>query len=74
MTSAFYKPMRAYEYDVDVYPHKIVGRYKFIIGGEMADGTKCWYKCDDDGEIIGTAWYSMTRRDGKMLAILEAID
>lgn len=68
----FYRPMRAYEFDTD--KQEIVGRFKFIIGGEMADGTKCWYKCDDEGEIIGTAWYSMTRIAGRMIALLEAVD
>lgn len=68
----FYRPMRAYEYDPD--KQEIVGRFKFIIGGEMADGTKCWYKCDDDGEIIDEAWYSMARIAGRMIAILEAVD
>ena len=50
MRSDFYRPRRAYEYDVD--KHEIVGRFHFIIAGEMADGTKCWFKCDKDGEII----------------------
>ena len=68
----FYRPMRAYEYDLD--KQEIVGRFRFIIGGEMADGTKCWYKCDENGEITGEAWYSMTRIAGRMIALLEAVD
>ena len=73
MKSDFYKPMRAYEFDFDKMEY--VGRFKFIIGGEMADGMKCWYKCDDNGEIIDwSRWYSMTRKCGKMIAILEAED
>ena len=66
-----YKPRRAYEYDVDT--KQIIGRFLFIIGGEMADGMKCWYKCDESGEILGDEWYSMTRKNGKMIAILEGV-
>lgn len=73
--SEFYKPRRAYEYN---WQNKImVGRFFFIIGGEMADGTKCWYKCDKEGNYLeeGTGrWYSMTRINGKMIALLEAED
>ena len=74
MRSDFYRPRRAYEYDVD--KHEIVGRFHFIIAGEMADGTKCWYKCDKDGEIIeetANEWYSMTRKAGRLIAILEGV-
>lgn len=69
--SEFYKPRRAYEYD---WENKVmVGRFFFIIGGEMADGTKCWYKCDQEGNIENyDRWYSMTRMAGKMIALLEA--
>lgn len=67
----FYKPRRAYEYDTDT--KQIVGRFFFIIAGEMADGTKCWWKCNEAGETIGDEWYSMTRAGGKMIAILEGI-
>ena len=68
-----YKPRRAYELDID--NEKVVGRFKFIIGGEMSDGTKCWYKCDDDGNIINyDKWYSFTRIAGKTIAILEGIN
>lgn len=67
-----YKPMRAYEFDTDT--KEIVGRFLFRIGGEMSDGTKCWYKVDEDGELIEGKWYSMTRRCGHMIAILECVD
>ena len=64
-----YKPRRAYEFDTD--SREIIGRFLFIIGGEMADGTKCWYKCDKDGNIISDSWYSISRICGRMIAILE---
>lgn len=64
-----HKPRRAYEFDIDT--KQIIGRFHFIIGGEMADGTKCWYKCDENGEIISDCWYSITRMCGRMIAILE---
>ena len=67
-----YKPMRAYEYDYE--KKEIVGRFLFRIGGEMADGTKCWYKVDEDGELILDKWYSMTRMWGHMIALLECVD
>lgn len=69
MKSEFYRPRQAYEFDVDT--RQIVGRFKFIIGGEMADGTKCWYKCDDNGDILGDEFYFMTRKAGHLIAILE---
>ena len=74
MRSDFYRPRRAYEFDCDT--KQIVGRFLFIIAGEMSDGTKCWYKCDKDGEIIeetANEWYSMTRKAGRMIAILEGV-
>lgn len=74
MRSDFYRPRRAYEFDVD--KREIVGRFFFIIAGEMSDGTKCWYKCDKDGEIIeetANEWYSMTRKAGHLIAILEGV-
>ena len=74
MKSDFYRPRRAYEFDCDT--KQIVGRFLFIIAGEMSDGTKCWYKCDKDGEIIeetANEWYSMTRKAGRMIAILEGV-
>lgn len=74
MRSDFYRPRRAYEYDCD--KKEIVGRFLYIIAGEMSDGTKCWYKCDKDGEIIeetANEWYSMTRKAGRMIAILEGV-
>lgn len=67
-----YKPRQAYLYDED--KQEIVGRFKFQIGGEMSDGTKCWYMVDDNGDMIDKAWYSMHRIAGHMVAILEAID
>ena len=67
--SEFYRPRRAYEFDEDT--KRIIGRFHFIIGGEMVDGTKCWYKCNKQGEILGDEWYSMTRVAGKMIAIME---
>lgn len=70
--SDFYKPRRAYEFDID--NKVIVGRFFFIIGGEMADGTKCWYKCDEEGNYISEGWYTMSRVAGKMVAILECIN
>ena len=70
--SDFYRPRQAYEYDTDT--QQIIGRFFFIIGGEMSDGTKCWYKCDIVGRHISEAWYSMHRIAGKMIAVLEAID
>lgn len=67
-----YKARRAYEFDTD--SEQIVGRFYFIVGGEMADGTKCWYKCDKDGNIEDSdTWYSMTRLAGRMIAICEGI-
>lgn len=67
-----YRPMRAYEFDTD--KKEIVGRFHFIIGGEMADGMKCWYRCDAEGNITDEQkWYSMSRMCGKMIAILEGI-
>ena len=74
MRSDFYRPRRAYEFDCDT--KQIVGRFLFIIAGEMSDGTKCWYKCDKDGEIIeetANEWYSMTRKAGRMIAILDGV-
>ena len=74
MRSDFYRPRRAYEFDCDT--KQIVGRFYFIIAGEMSDGTKCWYKCDKDGEIIeetANEWYSMTRKAGRLIAILEGV-
>lgn len=64
-----YKARRAYEFDTDT--KEIIGRFHFIIGGQMADGTNCWYKCNEDGEIIGDEWYTVTRCAGKMIAICE---
>ena len=40
----------------------------------MSDGTKCWYKCDEEGNIENYDWYSMTRVSGKMIAILEGVE
>lgn len=74
MRSEFYRPRRAYEFDCDT--KQIVGRFFFIIAGEMSDGTKCWFKCDKDGEIIeetANEWYSMTRKAGRLIAILEGV-
>ena len=74
MRSDFYRPRRAYEFDCDT--KQIVGRFFFIIAGEMSDGTKCWYKCDENGEIIeetANEWYSMTRKAGRLIAILEGV-
>lgn len=71
--SDFYRPMRAYEFDVE--KRVFLGRHKFIIGGQMSDGMKCWYKCDDNGRILDESrWYSMTRARGAMIAILEAVN
>lgn len=70
--SEFYKPRQAYEYDE--IKQEITGRFLYIIGGEMSDGTKCWYKCNKDGEHISEGWYSIHRIAGHMIAILEAID
>lgn len=70
--SEFYKPRRCYEYDEDT--RQIIGRSLFIIMGEYADGTKCWMKCDENGDTIGTAIYTVGRRAGRMIAFLEAID
>lgn len=66
-----YKPMRALEYDPD--DGEVKGKFYFIIGGEMADGTKCWYRCDKDGyrEMYDTRWYTMHRMAGHMVAIFE---
>ena len=67
-----FRPMRAYLLDDDY--KTIIGRFKFKIAGCMADGTNCWYKCDDNGDIIDyDRWYSMARMNGKMIAFLEAI-
>jgi len=66
------KSMRAYELDID--NGVILGRFHFTVCGEMSDGMKCWYKCDKDGENIDySAWYSMTRKAGHMVAILEGV-
>ena len=68
--SEFYKPRQAYLYDTD--KEAIIGRYRFQIGGEMSDGTKCWYMVDDNGDIIDTPWYSMHKQKaGYMIAIEE---
>lgn len=72
--SEFYKPRRAYLFDTD--KREIVGRYHFIIAGEMADGTKCWYRCDENGDIIeetANEFYFMTRKGGRLIAILEGV-
>ena len=59
MKNEFYRNMRAYEWDDD--NHLITGRFIFRIGGEMADGTKCWYKVGKDGELMDDTWYYMIR-------------
>lgn len=65
-----YKARQAYEYDFDT--KQIAGRFYFIIGGEMADGTKCWFKCDKDGEIENNdTWYIMQRTCGHMIATAQ---
>lgn len=66
-----YKPMRAFELNDDMT--EVVGKSYFIIGGEMADGTKCWYKCDKDGyrEMYDTRWYTMHNMCGHKVAIFE---
>lgn len=74
MSSDFYRPRRAYEFDCDT--KQIVGRFFFIIAGEMSDGTKCWFKCDENGDIIeetANEWYSVHRIAGRMIAILEGV-
>lgn len=71
MRSDFYRPRRAYEFDCDT--KQIVGRFLFIIGGEMADGTKCWFKCDEEGNILGDEFYFVHRIAGHMIAILEGV-
>lgn len=71
--SDFYKPRRAYELNEEY--NEIIGRRYFIIAGQMADGTNCWYKCDQEGNIEDyDRWYSMGRLNGKMVAFLEAIN
>lgn len=68
--SDFYKPRRAYEYD----PAKkeILGRFYFIIQGEMCDGTKVWYKCDKTGANVDESqFYFVYRMAGHMIAICE---
>lgn len=68
-----YKARRLYRYDEDA--KAIVERRYFKIAGEMADGTKCWYESDKDGNIENyDRWYSVGRINGKMIAFLEAIN
>ena len=51
---------------------------RFTCFGEMSDGTKCYCEVDENGEQIGTAWYSFSKKriDGKIynLFYLEAIN
>ena len=72
-TADVYRPRRIYQVSDDYT--EIVGRFLFIIGGEMSDGTKCWYRCDPDGEIIDySRWYSVGRHAGHLVAFLEAVN
>lgn len=78
--SIYYQNMRAYEYDP---VHKIfIGRPTFRIGGEMSDGTKCWYKVKNlenvnsdpempRGELDYDHFYTMRRTCGIMIAVKE---
>ena len=73
MKSDCYKARRCYRYDDET--KQIAERRYFIIAGEMADGTKCWYESDKEGNIESyDRWYSVGRINGKMVAFLEAED
>lgn len=79
--SMYYQNMRAYEYD-PVSKTFIIGRPTFRIGGQMSDGTKCWYKVKNleqansdpemaSGELDYDHFYTMRRSCGIMIAVRE---
>ena len=53
-------------------------RGKFVVFGEMSDGTKCYHEIDKNGDEIVGAWYSrmVKKIDGKNynLFFLEGIE
>lgn len=47
------------------------GISKFIIFGQMDDGTSCYHEIDENGEEIEDAWYSRQTRQGMNIFFLE---
>ena len=47
------------------------GVSKFIIFGQMDDGTSCYHEIDENGEEDETYWYSRQTRHGMNIFFLE---